>query len=533
MNFSIRPGLKPFGAADFLAAAAAFSLLRFQLASAAEDPGLGWHLKTGEWILQHRAVPRVDPFLFSPVPRPWISDQWLSDLGMYLIYNLGGWPALYTLLVCLFVIIYFAVVYPMLAQISGSRLTSAAASLVAFKVAELHFVLRPLVLGFLLFALVTLMLQREWRTARFAPDAVRLRKLYLIFPTIFLLWANLHPSFVLGLFVLLLSAVCGTAYGRLRAHAAPPRSFISGMWKLFAASSAVTLVNPNGFALHESILFLSRSSYFMRLNQEWLPPDFRDFPAALVGLMLLLPICAAFLRNERARRWGVFEILLALSFFYAALQSVRILPYAALALALPFAEAILGLAVSTARRAPKLFRMTRLFFAAFEQREQRARPAGGSIVICSFLLLSLPLTGGLPLYRGGYGPSPNLYPFEAVEALKTAAAGSRIVVAGSPDLGGFLTFYGWPRIQPVIDDRNTMLGEDAYRDYFSSLTDPAAFLSYLLRTGASCAILKSGDKAGERFRQSGLFKLLHRDDAYAVFGRPSHEGMQEFRESAR
>ena len=28
----------------------------------ANDPDIWWHLRTGEWMAQHHAIPRIDPF---------------------------------------------------------------------------------------------------------------------------------------------------------------------------------------------------------------------------------------------------------------------------------------------------------------------------------------------------------------------------------------------------------------------------------------------------------------------------------------
>jgi hypothetical protein len=45
------------------------------------DPGIGWHIRTGEWILQNHAIPHTD--LFSNVTtRPWFAWEWLFDIAV-------------------------------------------------------------------------------------------------------------------------------------------------------------------------------------------------------------------------------------------------------------------------------------------------------------------------------------------------------------------------------------------------------------------------------------------------------------------
>ncbi|HEX3375401.1 MAG TPA: hypothetical protein VHS29_00985, partial [Candidatus Acidoferrales bacterium] len=37
------------------------------------DPDIWWHLATGRWILQHRAIPMTDPFSSYGMGKPWIA----------------------------------------------------------------------------------------------------------------------------------------------------------------------------------------------------------------------------------------------------------------------------------------------------------------------------------------------------------------------------------------------------------------------------------------------------------------------------
>jgi hypothetical protein len=40
------------------------------------DPDIWWHVKAGEWILEHGRVPRLDIFTYSSEGRPWIDLHW-------------------------------------------------------------------------------------------------------------------------------------------------------------------------------------------------------------------------------------------------------------------------------------------------------------------------------------------------------------------------------------------------------------------------------------------------------------------------
>lgn len=50
-----------------------------------------WHVRAGEWMLDHRAVPMTDPFSFTFAGMPWHAHEWLSEVFFALAYRLAGW----------------------------------------------------------------------------------------------------------------------------------------------------------------------------------------------------------------------------------------------------------------------------------------------------------------------------------------------------------------------------------------------------------------------------------------------------------
>lgn len=49
-----------------------------------------WHLATGRWIVEHRALPTMDPFSVGSDPIEWINGEWLFQIVLYLLYQLVG-----------------------------------------------------------------------------------------------------------------------------------------------------------------------------------------------------------------------------------------------------------------------------------------------------------------------------------------------------------------------------------------------------------------------------------------------------------
>ncbi len=50
------------------------------------DPDIWWHLKVGDWILQHRAVPSVGILSRTASTRPWIAYSWGFEVVLSRLY---------------------------------------------------------------------------------------------------------------------------------------------------------------------------------------------------------------------------------------------------------------------------------------------------------------------------------------------------------------------------------------------------------------------------------------------------------------
>ncbi len=70
----------------------AFAVLFFWLLFRTElnDPDYFWHLKAGEYIAAHLALPAGDPFSYTFQGKPWNSHEWLSDVGLYGVFAVLG-----------------------------------------------------------------------------------------------------------------------------------------------------------------------------------------------------------------------------------------------------------------------------------------------------------------------------------------------------------------------------------------------------------------------------------------------------------
>src|SRR5947209_10563424 len=47
------------------------------------DPDIWWHLRVGQWVVEHGSVPGHDPFSLPGHDRPWVAYSWLFEVVVY------------------------------------------------------------------------------------------------------------------------------------------------------------------------------------------------------------------------------------------------------------------------------------------------------------------------------------------------------------------------------------------------------------------------------------------------------------------
>src|SRR3954447_6343763 len=54
------------------------------------DGDTGWHIRTGEYILNTRTIPSTDLFSFSKAGQPWFAWEWLIDVLFAAVHGRFG-----------------------------------------------------------------------------------------------------------------------------------------------------------------------------------------------------------------------------------------------------------------------------------------------------------------------------------------------------------------------------------------------------------------------------------------------------------
>src|SRR6266511_2019611 len=185
-----------------------------------------WHLRTGQWVVEHGAVPATDPFSQHGLEtgKTWIAYSWLYEVLFYLLYQGLGYSGIF-LGRAVLTLAVVAVLHRLIAR-RESRFVVAMGLMGAALLAMLPLLTdRPWMFS-ILFSALTLDVVLDLRNG--APT----RRMWLL-PLLFALWANIHIQFVHGLF--LLGLACGAPLlDYLRGQPLMPR------WRTLVAVTAAS-----------------------------------------------------------------------------------------------------------------------------------------------------------------------------------------------------------------------------------------------------------------------------------------------------
>jgi hypothetical protein len=277
-----------------------------------------WHLASGRWMLDHHAVLRHDVFSYTVAGRAWHTPEWGYDVVLAESVRAIGPVAFWILSAGLATLTVVAVAWR--CRVVGAGWTwTGLLSIETGAAVTLLLDDRPQMVSYLFFAVLLLVL----RAARRRPGW-----LWPV-PLLFVAWANLHGSFLLGLGVLALEVAVTLVPARVGRVAVPDPLRLGPALATLGASFLATLVNPFGPAVYTSALGVTFNSTVHQLISEWQSPNFHD-PAVLAVLVVPALITVAYLAFARGEV-PALELALVAVLFVAALDATRFVPYFAIA----------------------------------------------------------------------------------------------------------------------------------------------------------------------------------------------------------
>jgi len=162
------------------------------------------HLARGRLIATEHAIVSADRFTFTVPGRPFLDNNWLTQLLYHGVHAAGGLEAVQFLNAAVLAAT-FALLVRLCRQTSGSTGVAAVAGVGAFFGLWQTFLIRPQSFSMLLFVVTYALLESSRRH----------RRLLVWVPPLLALWANVHGGFAVGL-ALVFAYALGATWERLR-----------------------------------------------------------------------------------------------------------------------------------------------------------------------------------------------------------------------------------------------------------------------------------------------------------------------------
>jgi hypothetical protein len=455
------------------------------------DSDMWWHLRAGQETWTTATPMTVDTFSHTRYGETWINHSWLSQVGMYLLFEHGSYLAL-TIAVAALAALSMAFVY---AQMQAPPLLRAFIIVLAAAVAGTVWSPRPQLLSLVLFGLLAYLLYLfKWKGRD---------RLWLL-PLIFILWSNLHGGYALGL-LLLAAMVSGEILNHLLGYSMnsppldkggsggdshptqDPTSLAKGWsggdshqirnppilpWPSIAKlillsvlSFLVVAINPNGLAMWAIPFQTVGVQVLQQFISEWASPDFHQLFQQPFLWLLFATLAAIGLSSCRL---DGTDLVTLVGFAYLGLLARRNFgPFAMIAAPILARHLYPTLLDWAAGLHPTLNAWQHRF--PIQQRFSSGRQLPASVMaITNALILALLLLVAVvkayavstPILVQSY--ERQLFPVEAVEWLRANQPPGNLF--NSYNFGGYLVWH-LPEYPVFVDGRTDLFGDELLRDY--------------------------------------------------------------------
>lgn len=242
---------------------------------------LAYHVRLGTAMLEGQQLISQDTMTFTVLGQPWVNQQWLSQIILAGVYDVGGWDLL-SAVRGLLVAATFGFVFLATRGKGASVRASSLLSLAAFAVVLPALSMRPQLFAILGFAAGTWAVVTRERSPR---------RIWIL-PPLALVLANMHGSFPLVL-ALATYAVVQDAAAKRRIR---PALTVLGV------SAVATFVNPYGLTVWSYVIDLSTDPTIRSAIREWQPLSMANY-AGVATILSVLGIIALLARRREVVPW--------------------------------------------------------------------------------------------------------------------------------------------------------------------------------------------------------------------------------------
>jgi hypothetical protein len=476
-------------------------ILLLTLALPLSDPDYFWHLKAGEYIVSHRALPDGDVFSFTRFGHPWVLHEWLFEVVLFAAFAMLGALGV-KLLAALFASAALGVTFMLVRRIAPSP----AAAFILLICTSIPFAgavaPRPQLVTYLFFALfLSILLNYKYH---------RTRRALFVLPLLMVVWVNAHGGYVIGIALIGLFTVTEWLNYRLGTARDPAqRQHLVRLTQVAAATALASLLNP-GFIEHWLYPFQVLGMEANQWIEEWQSPNFRDLGSRgylLLCILLMLSYTYA------DRKPDMSELLIPGFFLVNGFIAVRHIPIAALTV-VPFIALALSRGCTAACAAKwNASPLARKCARAVSGGKQLGQ---GEVVLNWILLIVIVIVLSLyqPLFRA--------HEMRQAEMLPSAAANYVIAnriqgnMFNAYDAGGYLIYRLAPDRKVVIDGRVDVYGDKFFADYRDMYMGKASWREKFDKLAIDFVIIENDAPLRQLLLADGSFNAVYRDKRHSV-----------------
>ena len=499
-----------------------------------QDGSTGWHLVTGNYILENLKIPYTDLISSTYPDKDWVAYEWLFDVAIAALVKLGGTNLLAVALSTTLGFLFLAI-YDKCRRNGCGIAVSSFLVMVAILVSAIHWLARPHILTYI-FVLIFL-----FGLDRFYKNNIRTGTLFMLLLPTMLVWTYCHPSFGMGCIVTLIYFMVTffqIFLSRDESTRQGARKKSITLFILMASCTLLTFVNPYGVNLHLYIIEYLQGQEILKSTNEFMSPVFHGGLHETCLEILFLAFVAGLARKTKTL--DTPTLLVCLAFAHAALAGVRSMPMFAI-IATP-AIAYLWASPEDEEENGELESQKQTETETEEEEKEESNPEtdpSGPIdrivttlknfeeqealskmhlvpVLTTVVLIVASLNGGTlfgnKIVNSGF--DPNQLPVETINYIQENKLMDKTGL-NLDNWGGYLRYKLNHRV--FIDDRADFYGYDFYRDYSVMMATGNKWKELLDKYKIQWVLFPKESKLANALRQQRDWKEVASDKASALF----------------
>jgi hypothetical protein len=470
------------------------------------DGDTGWHIRTGDWMLQNGRIPVADFFSFSKPGGEWFAWEWLWDAAFSWLQKSGGMAAV--LLVSALVICFSsALIYSITKSKASNALVSLAIAMMATCAASFHWLARPHLFTFIFVAIFYQFLDE---------GTVKVRRMMIGLPVLMVVWTNLHGGFVAGL--LIAAAFVGGEFLRFLLTTGDIRSTARRNTllyaKVFAACLAATFVNPYFYKLHQHVFSYLADGYQMKHIGEFQSINFHHPLAIFFEVVLILGSATAFWNLLRK---NFTPVLLLAGWAHLSLVSGRNIPIFVIVASPLIAEAIVSWIADWGKSEIGWLRSLSTSISRLcsdvnvMEGIPRLHLVSGAAVWLIGSLLYVPAPA--PRFQAEYDSAT--FPVAAVNEIQKRNLASRVF--STDDWSGYVIYRLYPKVRVFLDGRSDFYGAQLGDEYGDILAAKPGWDDHLKKYGVETILLPANSILSVAVKGSDRWRCIYQDDVAVVY----------------